>query len=62
MKRYQTVLGALAILLVIWVALKDSFSIEGWLALPVVAVGLFGLYSLFTIMKSVLSLKDYPAS
>ena len=62
MKRYQTVLAVLGVLFVVWIALKDSFSIEGWLALPVVCVGLFGLYSVSTIMKSVLSLKDYPAS
>ena len=32
-----------------------------WLGIPVLVAGLFGVYSLLSILKSVFTLKDYPS-
>lgn len=61
MKRAHLLLGIFTAMLVVWLWLADRIeSKTNWLAIPVLIAGVFGGYSAFTILKSVLSLKDYP--
>lgn len=61
MKRAQSAALLLLAALAFWVWLSgqvESWTV--WLAFPVIVLGIFGVYSLFTILKSVVMLKDYP--
>lgn len=62
MKR-TTFTGLVALLFLIGWGILYPFceQFSYWLAIPVLTVGLFGVYSLLSILKSVFTLKDYPS-
>ena len=61
MKRAHSALIALLTALVVWLWLAGQVDSQWvWLALPLIPLGLFGFYSLFTSLKSVAILKDFP--
>ena len=62
MKRATFVSVILLILLSVWgITYPFCDNKLYWLGIPVGVVGLFGIYSLGSILKSVYTLKDYPS-
>lgn len=61
MRRLHFTIALVAALVIVWILLRPVVeSDKVWYSLPFVVVGLFGLYSLLSILKSVFSLKDFP--
>lgn len=61
MKRVQFFTLTLTAFIILWALLYPLFdTFLYWFSLPIVALGLFGIYSLTSILKSVFTLKDYP--
>lgn len=61
MRRLHFAITLATVLVVAWLLVRPAIECDTlWYSLPFVVVGLFGVYSLASIFKSVFSLKDYP--
>jgi hypothetical protein len=61
MRRLHSVGVIVLTLVAVWLWLSSKIASKNlWLSLPILVVGVFGVYSLYSILKSVLGLKDYP--